>query len=238
MFGPTRINKFLAHATGMSRRDADNAVANNRVAINGVPATMGARVEQNDIVTLDNGVIGRQQAYQYIALHKPVGYVCSRHQQDLTPTVYDLLPQDFAALKTVGRLDKDSSGIILLTNDGDFAYNMTHPQFYKTKIYKVELDKPLEALHQQIISDYGIELEDGQSRFLLARLDETGSRGDNPVYEITMHEGRNRQIRRTFASLGYTVTRLHRIQFGSYSLDDLQPGEYRHVTLPSPETDL
>lgn len=191
-------------------------------------------------------------------LNKPVGYVCSRRRQGKFPTVYELLPPHLQNLKAVGRLDRDSSGLLLFTNDGDFAQRMTHPRYAKTKIYEVELDRPLAPLHQQMIADFGVLLPDGPSQLGLAPLDRAEPRSDqsgqhNPnqldpapatsqpegsspvrdrrAWQITMHEGRNRQIRRTFAALGYTVTRLHRVQFGPYTLGDLQPGAYRAVKI-------
>ena len=129
--------------------------------------------------------------------------------------MYELLPEKYKVLKTVGRLDKDSSGLILFTNDGDFAYKMTHPKFTKTKVYIVELDHDLAPLHQQMISDFGVQLPDGVSKLSLVHLDENN--GARRRFEVTMHEGRNRQIRRTFGSLGYVVKRLHRINFGKYT---------------------
>ena len=102
---------------------------------------------------------------------------------------------------------------------------MTHPKFYKTKVYEISLDKPLAPLHQQMINDYGVHLEDGPSKLQLQKRDDTATQ-----WQVTMHEGRNRQIRRTFASLGYTVVALHRTQFGTYSLNDLVPGKTTIIT--------
>jgi 23S rRNA pseudouridine2605 synthase len=223
-----RINKFLAHATGMSRRQADDAVAHGKVAINGHVADMGAQVEENATVTLNGVIVGAQRSYTYLLLHKPVEYVCSRRRQGETPTIYELLPQNYRSLKAVGRLDKDSSGLLFMTDDGDFAHSMTHPKFAKTKVYEVGLSKPLEPLHQQMISDHGITLEDGISKLMIERL---GQGEDNKRYQVTMHEGRNRQIRRTFGSLGYAVKKLHRISFGNYSLGDMKTGEYKIVNI-------
>ena len=131
------------------------------------------------------------------------------------------LPEQYHILKPVGRLDRESSGLLLLTNDGDFAHSMTHPKFYKTKRYEVQLDRPLEPLHQQMISDHGVQLPDGPSKFSIMRLD--GAK----QYEVIMHEGRNRQIRRTFDALGYTVILLHRTDFGNYSLGKLKFGHWQ-----------
>lgn len=217
-----RINKYLAHAVGLSRREADAAVQAGRVTVNGQKAVLGAAVSPGSIVTLDGRPIAVQNTYTYLALNKPVGYLCSRRSQGGVPTIYELLPEALRPLKPVGRLDKDSSGLLLLTNDGDFAHRMTHPSFYKTKVYDVELDHALEPLHQQMISDHGIQLEDGVSKFIVESVSDT----DKQTFRVTMHEGRNRQIRRTFAALGYVVTRLHRTTFGPYTLNDLQSGTY------------
>lgn len=238
MSDSTRLNKFLAHATGMSRREADAAIAAGRVRLNGEKAVIGSQVTSSDDVQFDNKPVHVQQHYTYLLLHKPVGYLCSRRSQGGVPTIFELLPETYRALKQVGRLDKDSSGLLLLTDDGDFAHHMTHPRFHKTKLYEVELDKPLQPLHQQMISDFGVTLEDGVSQFLVEKVGdwkmETGSWdrpqiGSEPPknFQVTLTEGRNRQIRRTFAALGYTVTKLHRTRFGNYSLDDMKKGEYR-----------
>jgi 23S rRNA pseudouridine2605 synthase len=157
-------------------------------------------------------------------LNKPAGYVVSRDGQG-SDTVYDLLPFGYDRLKPVGRLDKDSSGLILLTNDGDLANELTHPRHQKQKIYEVTLDTALQPLHRQMISDYGVRLEDGLSKFELGRLQE----GNDRKWKITMSEGRNRQIRRTFASLGYDIKKLHRVQFGVYTLNGLKPGEFEQL---------
>ena len=164
-----RLNKFLASRIGVSRREADDLIAAGKILVNGEPAILGARIDKNDEVCYNKKIIPFETDYLYIALNKPVGYVCSRRAQGDAPTLYKLLPEKYQKLKTVGRLDKDSSGLILLTNDGDFAFQMTHPKFHKEKIYEVELDRSLEPLHQQMISDYGIMLDDGASALCGAR---------------------------------------------------------------------
>ncbi len=214
-----RLNKFLAERLGVSRREADDLIAAKRIFIDGKPAELGARIDKNNKVCYNEKIIPFETDFLYIAFNKPVGYVCSRRAQGVAPTLYDLLPKDYRKLKTVGRLDKDSSGLILLTNDGDFAFQMTHPKFHKEKIYEVELDRPLEPLHQQMISDYGIMLDDGPSKFIVVKASQQN------LYIVKLSEGRNRQIRRTFAALGYKVTALHRTQFGKYQLSGLAPGK-------------
>ncbi len=252
-----RLNKFLAEQLGISRRQADDLIAAGKITVNGKTAILGQRVYLNiprsigsssensiqnpsqmpqnlpkspqpldkfDKVCYNGSIISPSVSYVYLGMNKPVGYLCSRRSQGGVPTVYELLPAQYQALKTVGRLDKDSSGLILLTNDGDFAFQMTHPKFQKTKLYTVTLDQPLQPLHQQEIADFGIEIGDGVSKMGLTRLSD-----DRKTWQVALHEGRNRQIRRTFAALGYTVTQLHRTQFGPYQLNNLPEGKFLEV---------
>lgn len=252
---PIRLNKFLAERLGVSRREADDLIAAGKVLVDGKSAVLGARIDKPSRVCYNGKIVPFDTEFLYLAFNKPVGYVCSRRAQGSAPTLYELLPPEYQKLKTVGRLDKDSSGLILLTNDGDFAFQMTHPKFHKEKVYEVELDRPLAPLHQQMISDYGVMLDDGPSRFVVVRLEaapslsrasggyDRGMRGASPVttgrsdpvprktmaqplYQAILSEGRNRQIRRTFAALGYKVVKLHRTQFGKYQLSGLKSGEY------------
>lgn len=218
-----RLNKFLATRLGVSRREADDLIAAGKVTVDGKTAVLGTKIDDKSKICYNNKVISHATDYVYLAFNKPVGYVCSRRAQGPAPTLYDLLPQKYRKLKTVGRLDKDSSGLILLTNDGDFAFRLTHPKFRKEKIYEVELDKPLEPLHQQMISDFGVEIGDGISKFTIIHRDNQ--------YMVILKEGRNRQIRRTFAALGYKVTKLHRTQFGKYQLTTLKPGKYQEIQI-------
>lgn len=215
-----RINKFVAQATGMGRRPADTAISKGRVQVNGVAASPGQEVSDEDIIMLDGKSLHLHSSATTLLFHKPVGYVVSRNGQG-SETIYELLPAEYHHLKPVGRLDKDSSGLLLLTNDGQLANELTHPSQQKVKIYEVMLDKPLAPLHHQMITDYGLMLDDGLSKFQLEPL----SVKSREKWKVTMHEGRNRQIRRTFKALGYDVTHLHRTQFGPYALDGLAEGE-------------
>lgn len=217
-----RLNKFLAERLGVSRREADDLISAGKVTIDGKKSILGARIDKTSKVCYNNKIVPFDTDFLYVAMNKPIGYVCSRRAQGNAPTLYDLLPKEYTKLKTVGRLDKDSSGLILLTNDGDFAFQMTHPKFHKEKVYEVVLNKPLEPLHQQMISDFGVMLDDGPSKFTVIRLEDKSQ----AKYTVILSEGRNRQIRRTFAALGYTVKSLHRTQFGKYQLSGLQSGKY------------
>lgn len=218
-----RLNKYIATNFGISRREADILIQQEKVKINGKVAGLGQRVEDGDTVTIEGRNVTPKEL-MYIALNKPVGYVCSKKRQGSTPTIYELLPKELQELKSVGRLDKDSSGLILLTNDGDFAFQMTHPRFYKTKKYTVAIDRELAPLHQQMIADFGINLPDGLSKMGLERLND-----DRKHWDVTLHEGRNRQIRRTFEALGYKVEALHRYKFDNYELAGLKEGAWEKV---------
>lgn len=219
-----RLNKYIAQATGMSRRAADAVISEQRVRINESFAALGQEVDTNDHVTLDGTVLTLPSHHMTIMLNKPVGYVCSRDGQG-SSTIYDLLPKRYHHLKPIGRLDKDSSGLLLLTDDGDLAQNLTHPSFQKEKIYEVELSKPL-LIDDKTKIEQGVKLDDGLSQLSLKSLGKTGK-----TWQITMQEGRNRQIRRTFNALGHTVRRLHRVQFGHYTLADLKSGATRQVSI-------
>jgi 23S rRNA pseudouridine2605 synthase len=211
-----RLNKYIASGSELSRRKADEAIESGRVTINGRTATQGTDVQDGDKVALDGRTITPAVNSLSILLNKPPGYVVSRDGQG-AETIYDLLPPEYQQLNPVGRLDKYSSGLLVLTNDGQLAQELTHPSKQKIKIYEILLDKPLQPLHRQMISDHGLQLEDGLSRLQLERQEE----GDDIAWIVTMHEGRNRQIRRTFEALGYRVTHLHRTHFGPYILGNL-----------------
>lgn len=221
-----RLNKFLALQLGISRRQADELIEKGKISINGKTAKLGARIKVADIIKIGDKVVSNSREERiYLLFNKPRGYVCSRKKQGENETIYAILPKEFHSLKPVGRLDKDSSGLLLLTNDGDFAFQMTHPKFRKIKEYLVELDEPLQPLHQQMIADFGINLPDGKSQLGLERLDDSRKN-----WKVIMSEGRNRQIRRTFSAVGYKVVKLHRTVFGNYSLPKgLKFGSFQKV---------
>ena len=223
---PQRLNKFLALQLGISRRQADDLISAGKVWLNGEKAELGARfVEADEIRVGDKIISTSEQTKTYLLFNKPRGYVCSCKKQGENETIYVILPKKYRHLKPVGRLDKDSSGLILLTNDGDFAFRMTHPKFRKIKEYLVKVDQPLAPLHQQMIADFGVDLPDGKSQLGLERLDDS-----RQFWRVSMSEGRNRQIRRTFAVVGYEVQELHRTVFGAYRLPEtLTEGEFREV---------
>lgn len=225
-----RLNKFIASTSSLSRRGADEAIKLGRVTINGVQASLASDVKPVDTVKLDGQVLKQNDSKTILMLNKPVGYVCSRKGQG-SQTIYDLLPAKYHHLNPVGRLDKDSSGLLLLTDDGELANQLTHPSFQKQKVYEVTLDKQLTETDLSELRQ-GIELQDGPSRLevRVARLEKgpvTTSHLQPITYLVLMHEGRNRQIRRTFEYLDLKVERLHRIKFGNYTLDQsVESGKY------------
>ncbi len=217
-----RLNKWIAAHSLSSRRKADELIIAGRVAVNGHIAKLGTEVEDTDTVEIDSKRIGsklNKDKKLVVLLNKPIGYVCSRRGQG-APTIYKLLPLKLHTLDIAGRLDKDSSGLVILTNDGTLAQSLTHPSYQKLKVYTVSLDKPLISKDQLHITT-GVSLPDGVSALKLKSLSQ-----DKIKWLVTMHEGRNRQIRRTFELIGYKIIDLHRISVGDYSLGDILPKQH------------
>lgn len=231
-----RINKYVALASGLSRRAADVAIANGRVKVNANLAEAGQAITGHDEVLLDGKRLKVTDQKLTIMLNKPVGYVVSRDGQG-GRTIYDLLPPQLHHLKPVGRLDKNSSGLLLLTNDGDLANRLTHPSFEKKKVYEVEINKPLGAKDFRTITDKGVDIGDERlSQFQLEAINQNPNKQlrkiystDSVLWRATLAEGRNRQIRRSFEALGYKVTKLRRIRFSEYALEGLPLGKYKEL---------
>ncbi len=211
-----RVNKFIALGSGLSRRAADTAISDGRVTINNQVCLTGQEVGGSDEVRLDGKIVTLPNRVVML-LNKPTGYVVSRRGQG-SRTIYDLLPSEYQSLKPVGRLDKDSAGLLLLTNDGDLHNQLTHPSYEKEKIYEVALDKALTEKDLKAVNK-GVRLPDGISKMRVSELGDTS-------YEVRMSEGRNRQIRRTFAAMGYEVIWLNRTVFGSFHLGNIPRGKY------------
>lgn len=219
-----RINKYLAERTPLSRRGADEAIAQNRVRINGELPTSGQQVFDGDAVELDGTIVESRPKVTTIMLHKPVGCVCSKDGQG-SKTIYELLPSEYSDLNPVGRLDKESSGLLLLTNDGDLLNTLTHPSFNKTKVYNIALHKPLTPEDLATINTVGVDIGDKRpSKFTIKQIP---SKKHKSAYEVRITEGRNRQIRRTLRALGYFVNHLHRVEFAGYKLSSLEVGKFK-----------
>ncbi|HEY4964020.1 MAG TPA: pseudouridine synthase [Candidatus Saccharimonadales bacterium] len=218
-----RLNRFISLATGISRRQADREIEFRRVSVDGHPAENGQQVDNSNLVTLNDKPLTIPQELTTIMLNKPVGYVVSRNGQG-SQTVYELLPEKYSSLKPVGRLDKYSSGLLLLTDDGQLSQLLTHPGNKKTKIYELTLDHQISEQDRRTITTLGVKLDDGLSKLKLNNIDQSGRE-----LQVIMSEGRNRQIRRTFSTLGYDTLKLHRTDFGDYKLGDLRSGSFERV---------
>lgn len=219
-----RLNRYVALATGLSRRAADSAIEAGRVQVDGVTASVTTVLLEGSTVALD-AIIIEPARHRTVMLNKPIGFVTSRVRQGDTETIYADLPKELHSLKPVGRLDKDTSGLLLLSNDGDLAQRLTHPSHEHRKVYEVALTPDLSADDQAQIQTEGVMLSDGVSRFGIERV-----KGSATI-RVTLTEGRNRQIRRTFEELSYHIDRLHRTAMGGLELADLPRGAWRDVTL-------
>jgi 23S rRNA pseudouridine2605 synthase len=228
-----RLAKYLAHAGVASRRAAETIIAAGRVTVAGETVTDPARdVDEDSRVALDGELLAGAEPRVLYALHKPVGVVSTARDTHGRRTVIELVPANGLRLYPVGRLDADSSGLILLTNDGDLANRLTHPRFEVPKTYRAKLrgapitDDVLDALRT------GVELEDG--RTVPAQVRRISGRGSNLI-ELTIHEGRNRQVRRMCQAVGHPVLTLQRTSFGGLELGGLAPGAHRR--LPAAEVE-
>ncbi len=216
----TRLNKFLAAAGHGSRRFCDTLIRDGKVKINGKTVVqLATQVLPTDKVEVD-GVRCRQEESITLMLNKPKGVVCSRVSQGRRKTVFDLVPSDLARLFYIGRLDLDSEGLLIMTNDGNLAQKMTHPRFKLEKIYHVELDRELDfALVPRFLKGMTIE-------FGYAKMQSIFKIGRNRL-KVTLTQGLKRQIRLMFMKMGYKVTKLQRVQMGPLKLHNMKPGEWR-----------
>ncbi|HTU78739.1 MAG TPA: pseudouridine synthase [Solirubrobacteraceae bacterium] len=223
-----RIAKYLAHAGVASRRSAETLIAAGRVSIAGETVTDPARdVDEHSRVALDGKPLAGPQQRVLYAVHKPVGVVSTARDTHGRATVVELVPARGLRLYPVGRLDLDSAGLILLSNDGELANRLTHPRFEVPRTYRARLaGTPISAAALATLRG-GVELEDGPTA--PARVRRVGSIRAN-VIELTIHEGRNRQVRRMCRAVGHPVLELTRTRFGPLALGGLAPGAYRRLS--------
>lgn len=222
------MNKFLARSGIASRRAAERLIAEGRVSVNGVVISrLGEKIKEGDEVCVDGQVIRPLTAYKYLALYKPRGYVTTMRDPQGRPTIVELVANIPARLYPIGRLDYDSEGLLLLTNDGDFSYRVQHPRFRIPKVYRVQVKGRLSPNEAQILRD-GLPLEDGW--FVPAEVAIEKVSSSDTWIRLTITEGRNRIIRRALGKIGYDVLRLIRVQIGGVSLHRLKPGHYRELT--------
>lgn len=225
--GLTRLNKFIANAGICSRREADTYIAAGNVTVNGKVITeMGYKVRPSDEVRFDGRLL-RSEKKEYVLLNKPKNFITTTRDEKGRRTVMELISNaSNARLVPVGRLDRNTTGLLLFTNDGDLAKKLTHPKHGVRKIYHVQLDKNLKAADLAKIAG-GLELEDGP-----VAVDEVSyvTGGTKKDVGIKIHSGRNRIVRRIFEHLGYQVVRLDRVVFAGLTKKDLPRGHWRHLT--------
>lgn len=222
-----RINKYLAQCGVASRRDCDKLVAEGRVTVNGRPADVGADVEEGDVIKVDGKVVTLKKNEYYI-LHKPKGYLCTVSDDKGRKTVMDILGSSVGRVYPVGRLDYDSEGLLILTTDGELAQHLTHPSNEVPKTYVVKVEGRLTEADLNPIRS-GIEIEGGYvTKKCRAHIIETNR--DFTRVEITLREGKNREIRKMFAAIGKEVTLLKRTKVGELSLRGLDRGAFRKLT--------
>jgi 23S rRNA pseudouridine2605 synthase len=215
-----RLNAYLARSGVASRRRADELIQNGRVRVNGEPGQLNTVVRQRDVVEVDGRRV-TAQPLTYVLLHKPAGVVTTARDPQGRPTVVGLVEHD-ARVVPVGRLDADTTGALLLTNDGQLAHQLAHPRYGVPKVYEAEVegtpgDAALAALRD------GVELEDGRTAPALARV--VGP----DLVELTLHEGRKHQVKRMLEAVGHPVRRLHRSSYAGLDVAGLEPGQWREL---------
>jgi 23S rRNA pseudouridine2605 synthase len=216
-----RLNAWLARAGVASRRGADDLIKAGRVTVNGAPGQLNTFVAARDRVELDGRPLTIQRL-AYVLLNKPAGVVTTAHDPHGRPTVVALVGLPTRVVP-VGRLDADTTGALLLTNDGELAHRLAHPRYGVEKVYvaEVEGDPSVESLRPL---ERGVELDDGRSAPARARRLARGR------IELAIHEGRKHQVKRMLAAVGHPVRRLHRTRYGPLTADDLAPGAWRELT--------
>ncbi|HEY3017895.1 MAG TPA: pseudouridine synthase [Gaiellaceae bacterium] len=215
-----RLNAYLARAGIASRRGADQLIKAGRVSVNGAPGQLNTFVEPTDRVEVDGEPVAAQKL-AYVLLHKPAGTVTTAHDPQGRPTVVELV--DVAErVVPVGRLDADTSGALLLTNDGPLAHRLAHPRYGVEKVYEVEVEgRPNDAALRALAD--GVELEDGVTAPARVR------RLAPSRLELVLHEGRNRQVKRMCEAVGHPARRLHRSRYAGLTLEGLEPAQWREL---------
>ncbi len=215
-----RLNAYLARAGVASRRGADELIKAGRVTVNGEPGQLNTFVQSRDRVAVDGEPVALQKL-TYLLLHKPAGVVTTARDPQRRPTVVELVPAE-PRVVPVGRLDAYTTGALLLTNDGQLAHRLAHPRYGVEKTYEATVEGKPDDVALQALRD-GIELDDGPTAPARVR-----RLGPNRI-ELTIHEGRNHQVRRMLEAVGHPVTRLHRSAYAGLTLEGLEPGQWREL---------
>ena len=221
-----RLNKYIASSGLCSRRKADDLIEKGSVSVNGKVVTeLGFLVQPKDKVFVNKKLIAPVK-HQYYRFFKPAGYITTREDDQGRKTIYDLLPESLYSLKPVGRLDKDSTGLLILTNDGDLINALTHPSVKVPKVYLVTINSSIHRHELEQLAN-GIELEPGKIAYADIEVLEMDS--SHTEMRITLYQGMNRQIRKMFKAVGYEVKTLKRIQHATLTLDGLKRGEFKPI---------
>lgn len=227
--GSERLQKVLARAGLASRRQAEQYILAGRVKVNGVAASLGQKVGPEDQILFDNQPLFPKEPFQYYFFYKPVGVITSAKDPQGRKTVLDFFTEVEIRVYPVGRLDYNTSGVLLLTNDGELAYRLTHPRYGVDKTYRVWVKALPDQQALKTLRD-GVWLEDGKTAPARVELVAAAPSALKRI-DITIHEGKNRQVRRMFAAVGHPVQKLERIRFGPLELGgELRPGQYRALT--------
>lgn len=224
-----RLQKLLSQAGVASRRAAEQLIVDGRVEVDGEVVTeLGTRVDPAAVaVTVDGEAISWERPRRYLLLNKPAGYVTTVSDTHGRPTVLDLVPGEAAGLFPVGRLDRDTEGLLLLTDDGELANALTHPSYHVPKTYEVTVKGVPDADDLSRLAT-GIELDEGTTA--PAEVGEARAASGGAVVTLTIFEGKKRQVRRMFETIGHPVVRLERVAFGPLTTEELARGEYRALT--------
>ena len=221
-----RLNKYIASCGFCSRRKADEYIEAGKVRVNGEVITeLGYVISTKDRVMIHNKIV-KPEALTYIRYYKPAGYITTMDDEKGRKTIYDILPEEVQNLKPVGRLDKDSTGLLILTNDGSLINDFAHPSVHVPKVYRVCAQGKL-TLNDLVLMEKGIEIEKGQIAYALARIVEF--EGKNTVLEMVLHQGLNRQIRKMLDVLGHPVISLKRLSMGPVDLQGLKKGQFKYI---------
>lgn len=221
-----RLNKYIASSGLCSRRKADELIESGLVQVNGKTVKeLGFLVGEKDKVFVDKKMV-RPVKHEYYKFFKPAGYITTADDEKGRKTIYDLLPENLYHLKPVGRLDKDSTGLLILTNDGELINQLTHPSVKVPKVYLVKVDSKIHK-HELEQMALGIEIEKGKMAY--ADITVLEADGKSTTMKITLFQGLNRQIRKMFEHFGYEVKSLKRIQHATVSIEGLRRGEYKPI---------
>ncbi len=223
-----RLNKFIANAGIASRRGADDLIARGKVFVNGRRAGLGVDVDPSDKITVDGVLVGRKQDAVYYVMNKPKGYVCTVSDDVGRRTIMDLVPKDIGRVYPVGRLDYDTEGMLIITNDGELCDRLTHPRNEVPKTYAVRFEGSISE-NEMTKLRLGVEIEEGVVVRAVSVRPVSIAKAESKI-EITIMEGKNRQVRRMIEALGKTVTFLKRIKIGDLRLTSCDRGKCRKLT--------